>query len=276
MVFVFFQFEKPPMFFNQPAYELAQQTDADGKLPLLQARYDAVFAQKQAHVRSLTSAMQNGATDAAGAAQELVVQSQNELQALREELKTTMLAANPKLETKDSDYVFITFVLRYLPHGIIGLLVAVIFCAAMSSTAAELNALGSTTEVDFYRPLFKDDGSEAHYLIFAKMATAAWGLVAIGFALFANLASNLIEAVNILGSIFYGTILGLFLTAFFLKSVRGTAVFLAALLSQSMVLILFWNTKIGYLWYNLIGCVAVLLLASLLQKTIGRGEPVGS
>ncbi len=145
---------------------------------------------------------------------------------------------------------------------------AVIFCAAMSSTAAELNALGSTTVVDFYRPLLRPDASDKHYLRVAKWLTAGWGIVAISFALFANLVENLIEAVNILGSIFYGTILGLFLAAFFLRFVRGTAVFVAALISQTMVLVLFYTTKIGYLWYNVIGCAAVCLFSVILQKTI--------
>nr|MBA3385897.1 sodium:solute symporter [Chthoniobacterales bacterium] len=191
-----------------------------------------------------------------------------EIQKIRGEVKETLKSYNPQLETKDSDYVFITFVLHYLPHGLIGLLIAVIFCAAMSSTAAELNALGSTTEVDFYRPLIRSDASPEHYLRVAKLLTAAWGLVAIAFALFANVVENLIEAVNILGSIFYGTILGLFLSAFFLRFVRGSAVFVAALLSQTLVLVLFYSTNIGYLWYNVIGCAMVCVFATLLQKTI--------
>jgi Na+/proline symporter len=190
------------------------------------------------------------------------------MQKIRGEVKDTLKSYNPKIETKDSDYVFITFVLRYLPHGVIGLLMAVIFCSAASSTAAELNALGSTTEVDFYRLLVRPDASERHYLRVAELLTAGWGIVAIAFALFANLVENLIEAVNILGSIFYGTILGLFVTAFFLRFVRGSAVFTAALISQTLVLVLFKTTSIGYLWYNVIGCAAVCVLASLLEKTI--------
>jgi Na+/proline symporter len=197
-----------------------------------------------------------------------VVQAQDQLQGIRGEVKDTLKRYNPKVETKDSDYVFITFVLSYLPHGIIGLLMAVIFCAAASSTAAELNALGSTTEVDFYRPLIRPNGPDKHYLRVAELLTAGWGIVAIAFALFANLVENLIEAVNILGSIFYGTILGLFVAAFFLRFVRGTAVFIAAILSQALVLILFSTTDIGYLWYNVIGCAAVCLLSAVLEKTI--------
>ena len=272
MVFVFYQFEKPPMFFNQPAYEAAVQSDTDGKLPALQTRYDAAFAQKQTSLAALNVARQSGAEDATAAARENVKRDQAELQKIRSEVKDTLKAYNPELETKDSDYVFITFVLRYLPHGLIGLLVAVIFCAAMSSTAAELNALGSTTEVDFYRTLIRSDASERHYLIFAKLATAAWGIVAIGFALFANLLENLIEAVNILGSIFYGPILGLFVCAFFLRFVHGSAVFTAALIAQAIVVILYFNTNLGYLWLNPIGVAAVALSAILLQRTVFARE----
>ncbi len=262
MVFVFFQFEKPPMFFNQAAYQLAAQSDQTGRLSALQTRFDAAYVQKQNDLRALS------ARPSDSAAKDAVVRGENAIQEIRGEVKTVLKSVNLKLDTKDSDYVFITFVLKYLPHGIIGLLIAVIFCAAMSSTAAELNALGSTTEVDFYRLLVRPEASERHYLIVAKILTAVWGGVAIGFALFANLVENLLEAVNILGSIFYGTILGLFLTAFFLRKVRGTAVFAAALVSQSLVLVLFRVTDIGYLWYNLIGCAVVCALSAALQKTV--------
>ena len=268
MVFVFFQFEKPPMFFNQPAYQLAAEGDQAGRLAELQARYDAVHAGKQEQLSALKSAMDSGAQTAVDAAAAPVIAAQDQIRQIREEVKQTLKAHDPMIETKDSDYVFITFVLSYLPHGIIGLLVAVIFCAAMSSTASELNALGSTTEVDFYRPLFCRDASEGHQLLVAKLLTAGWGAVAIGFALFANLVENLIEAVNILGSIFYGSILGLFLVAFFVRFVRGSAVFIAALISQALVLILFYTTSISYLWYNVIGCATVVLISMILQRTV--------
>ena len=272
MVFIFFQFEKPPMFFNEPAYRTAAQSDQTGKLTELQARYDQVHAEKQQHLSALTTALKSEAESAIEAATAPMLAAEDQINRLRAEVKQTLQANNPAMETKDSDYVFITFILNYLPHGVIGLLVAVIFCASMSSTASELNALGSTTEVDFYRPLFCRDASERHQLFVAKLLTAAWGVVAISFALFANLVENLIEAVNILGSIFYGSILGLFLVAFFVRFVRGSAVFVAALMSQALVLILFYSTKIGYLWYNLIGCVAVLLFAMILQRMLFAAE----
>ena len=174
--------------------------------------------------------------------------------------------------------MFITFVLGHLPHGMIGLLVAVIFAAALSSKASELNALGATTTVDFYRHVLKRDASDAHYVAASKWFTAFWGLVALAFALFAHLVENLIQAINILGSVFYGVVLGLFLVAFFLRRVGGTAVFWSALTAQALVFGLYFTLNISYLWYNLIGCAACVLLSLILQAASGaRGntaEPV--
>jgi SSS family solute:Na+ symporter len=189
---------------------------------------------------------------------------------------------DPAMRTNDTDYVFLTFILGHMPRGVIGLLVAVIFCAALSASASEINALGSTTTVDLYRRLIRPDAGERHYVRVSKALTALWGCVAIGFALFAGLVENLIEAVNILGSLFYGTILGLFLTAFLLKRVRGTAVFLAAIGAEAVVIGLYLNPwySIGYLWFNVIGCVLVLLLAALLQSVLpasrGTVAPAGA
>ena len=262
IVFVFFQFEKPPLFFNQPALERAAHSGEAAHLAALQTGYDAAFAEKKSAVQRLTTEVNSTS------AIELVRQARQKVDRIRAEVKQTLKRADPKIETNDADYVFITFVLKYLPHGVIGLLIAVIFCAGMSSSASELNALGSTTVVDFYRPLLHPNASEAHYLFASKFLTALWGAVAICFALFANLVENLIQAINILGSIFYGSILGIFLVAFFLPFVRGSAVFFAVLISQTFVLILYSSTSIGYLWYNLIGCFAVLALASLFERTI--------
>jgi Na+/proline symporter len=148
------------------------------------------------------------------------------------------------------------------------LLIAVILCATMSATAATLNALGSTTAVDFYRPFIMPNASDRHYVVATQILTVAWGLVAIGVASFASLVENLIEAGNILGSIFYGTILGLFVVAFFVRQVRGSAVFFAALIAQTLVLLMFWKLSISYLWYNVIGCLAVLVFSLLLERTL--------
>jgi solute:Na+ symporter, SSS family len=162
-------------------------------------------------------------------------------------------------------------VMANLPRGVIGLLLAVILCAAMSSTASELTALGGCTVVDFYRRSFRKEATDAHYLRVAKIATGAWGLLAVAFAGFASLLDNLIQAVNILGSLFYGTILGIFLAAFFFRRLRATPVFTAAIASEVLVIGIWSGTKIGFLWFNVIGCVAVLAFSFALSATgLGR------
>jgi Na+/proline symporter len=169
--------------------------------------------------------------------------------------------------------VFVTLILHYLPHGFIGLLVAAFFAATFSSKAGELNALASTTTIDFYKHVIKRDANDEHCVVVSKWFTAFWGLVAIGFALFANLAENLIQATNIIGSIFYGVVLGLFLVAFFLKWIGGTAVFWSAIAAQALVLVMYATLKISYLWYNLIGCAACIGFSIVVQAVLGRIGP---
>jgi SSS family solute:Na+ symporter len=159
---------------------------------------------------------------------------------VREDAAAALRASHSSVTANDADYVFITFILHQLPHGVIGLLVAAFFAAALSSKAAELNALGSSTTIDFYRHVIKRDATDADCLTASKWFTALWGLVAIGFALYAHLVENLIQAVNILGSIFYGVMLGLFVVAFFVRWVGGGAVFWAALAAQALVFILYF------------------------------------
>ncbi|MFL6544234.1 MAG: sodium:solute symporter [Verrucomicrobia bacterium] len=267
IVFMFYQFEKPPVYFNQPAYQRAAENGYGPQLTGLQTRFDDVFMQKRAVIRAISSTSSNERDLAMTKLRELDVQARE----LRDRTKAVLEQAGVDPKNKDSDYVFITFILQQMPHGLVGLLIAVILCATMSATAATLNALGSTTAIDFYRPLIRPNASDHHYVVAAKALTAAWGLIAIGVASFASLVENLIEAGNILGSVFYGSILGLFLAAFFIRRVTGSAVFFAAVLAQSLVFVLFATTNIGYLWYNFIGCAAVLVLATLLQQTIFRG-----
>ena len=267
IVFMFYQFEKPPVYFNRPAYQRAAENGYGPQLTGLQTRFDDVFMQKRAVIRAISSTSSNERDLAMTKLRELDVQARE----LRDRTKAVLEQAGVDPKNKDSDYVFITFILQQMPHGLVGLLIAVILCATMSATAATLNALGSTTAIDFYRPLIRPNASDHHYVVAAKALTAAWGLIAIGVASFASLVENLIEAGNILGSVFYGSILGLFLAAFFIRRVTGSAVFFAAVLAQSLVFVLFATTNIGYLWYNFIGCAAVLVLATLLQQTIFRG-----
>ena len=266
IVFMFYQFEKPPVYFNQPAYQRAMESSYAPQLTQLQMQSDKVFAQKRAAIRAVSTASSSERDATTNELRKLDAQAH----ALRDQTKAVLVQAGVDPKSKESDYVFITFILQQMPHGIVGLLIAVILCATMSAMAATLNALGSTTAIDFYRPLIRPNASDHHYVIAAQALTAAWGLIAIGVASFASLVENLLEAGNILGSVFYGSILGLFLTAFFIRRVTGSAVFFAALIAQMLVFVLFATTNIGYLWYNLIGCAAVLIFASILQQTLFR------
>jgi len=176
----------------------------------------------------------------------------------------------PEVESNDKDYVFLRFIMDYLPHGFIGLLITTIIAAGMSATASGLNALGATTTVDIYKRLIRKEASEKHYVIASKSFTVMWGLIAIGFASIGSLFENLIQFVNIIGSIFYGTVLGIFLSAFLIRSMSSNAVFIAALIAQTIVLVCYWTTDIGFLWYNVIGCGGVVitgLLIDLLLKS---------
>src|SRR5256886_3266136 len=270
LVFMFYQFEKPPVYFNQPAYERAVERGYGQQLATLQTQFNGIFERKRAAIHAVSSESSASSSSEHDAAMTRVRELDAQAHEVRNRTKSVLEQAGADPKSKESDYVFITFILQQMPHGLGGLLIAVSLCATMSATAATLNALGSTTAIDFYRPLIPN-ASDHHYVVAAKALTASWGLIAIGVASFASLVENLIEAGNILGSVFYGSVLGLFLAAFFLRRVRGSAVFFAALLAQSLVFVLFATTNIGYLWYNFIGCAAVLVLATLLQQTIFRG-----
>src|SRR5438874_6289610 len=271
LVFMFYQFERPPVYFNQPAYERAVERGYGQQLATLQTQFNDIFERKRAAIRAVSSESSASSSSERDAAMTRVRELDAQVHEVRNRIKSVLEQAGADPKSKESDYVFITFILQQMPHGLVGLLIAVILCATMSATAATLNALGSTTAIDFYRPLIRPDASDHHYVVAAQVLTAAWGLIAIGVASFASLVENLVEAGNILGSVFYGSILGLFLAAFFSRRVTGSAVFFAALLAQMLVFVLFATTNIGYLWYNLIGCATVLILAPVLQQTIFRG-----
>jgi solute:Na+ symporter, SSS family len=270
MVFVFYQYNLPPVHFKVSNVEMIEGSAKAEEYLALEARHREIFDEKKEALADLQAARMAGDEKQVAESELLIRQYQAETEATRQEVKDLLTSVDESTETKDSDYIFLSFILEYLPVGVIGLLLAVIFSAAMSSTASELNALASTTTVDFYMRLVKKDGAEKHFVHASKLFTAFWGLVAIGFALFANLVENLIEAVNILGSIFYGSILGIFLVAFFIKVIKGPAVFWAAVISQLVVIVLFKTTDIAYLWYNVIGCFGVIALAFAINLVINK------
>ena len=195
-----------------------------------------------------------------------IAQLDSQERAQRQQAKALIKQADPTQETNDKDYVFITFILGYLPQGLIGLLLAVILSAAMSSTASELNALSATTTVDLYQRN-RQGKIPAHYVKASKAFTLLWGIIAILFASFGSLVENLIQLVNIIGSVFYGTILGVFLVAFFIKHVQGKAVFWAAVVSELLILYIYSQDWVGFLWLNLLGAVFTVALSLLLQLT---------
>ncbi|QRK05642.1 sodium:solute symporter [Archangium violaceum] len=265
LVFVFYQFTAPPLLFNQPLRARVQATAQADEFARIEDQWARVQADKRAEADRYLAARESGDRAAETSARERLVAVSGVADKLRTEAKAVVARALPGVETKDSDYIFISFVKDWMPSGLVGLLITVIVAAAMSSIASELNALGATTTVDFYRRVVRRDATDRQVLVASKLFTVFWGLVAVAFASFASLLDNLIQAVNILGSLFYGTVLGIFLVAFFFKSVRGNAVFLAALTSQGTVLALFAFTGISYLWFNVIGCVLVVAVGLTIQ-----------
>ncbi|TXB63376.1 sodium:solute symporter family transporter [Phaeodactylibacter luteus] len=270
LVFVFFQFQQPPLHFNSANVEKVEESAYAEDFANLQAQHNTLFLNQQGEVYSLMQAIEQEDEAAISQAQQRLQEFRQTDRELREEAKGLILQADPIAKVKDTDYVFITFVTNYLPVGLVGLLLAVIFSAAMSSTSSELNALATTTVVDLYRRSWVTGKSDRHYLNASKLFTAGWGVVALIFASTASLFENLIQAVNIIGSLFYGAILGIFLVAFFMKQIKGRSVFLAALIGEALVLIIFALNameviEIAYLWLNLIGCLIVMALAYLLH-----------
>ena len=275
LLFVFYQFERPPVFFNQPEWQRHAQGPEGHAFHVLEERYVVAVADNEKAIRAWLQTRTSHAPAAEPIARAAMLETNRRAVAIRSEAKAALLAADPRAKTKDSDYVFVTFILAKLPHGLIGLLIAVIFAAALNSLAAELTALSTTTTIDFwryFRPLAAAD--EARNVRVARWFTAVWGLAAVSFALLAGFAENLIEAVNIVGSIFYGVVLGIFLVAFFFRRVGGREVFVAALAAQALVITMFLSLNIGYLWYNFIGCAACIAFSVLLQTVLGpRASP---
>ncbi len=277
LVFIFFQFQRPPVHFNSANLQKIEGTAYEDDLVQLEQQHTAIFDERQGVIQDMVGAIRQDDEAAISAAQTQIAELDAQDDAIRSEVKDLILTVDPASKTEDTDYVFITFVINYLPVGLVGLLLAVIFSAAMSSTSSELNALATTTVIDLYRRSLSKDKSDGHYLRASRWFTIMWGVVALIFALTANLFENLIQAVNIIGSLFYGAILGIFLVAFFLKQVGSRAVFLAALIGESIILIIFYLTSQGiielaYLWLNLIGCALVMVLAYILYL-LGMDKP---
>ncbi len=276
MVFVFYQFNQPPMFFNQTLVEDLKTKENYTAYNELQKEYDEVFIEKKAAIEELADIIPARDENDINSQSEKVNQLNQKSNLIREEAKKVISEALPEAETNDRDYIFMNYVMHNLPIGVIGLLFAVIFSAAMSSTSSELNALGSTTMIDFYKRNINKNASDKHYLLYSKLFTLGWGILAILFASYLSLFENLIQAVNLIGSLFYPTVLGIFVVAFFFKKIGSGAVFIAAIVSQIMIILIHYLNTIGaagiftmgYLWYNALGCILVVLFGMIFQKIV--------
>ena len=260
MVFVFYQFNSSPINFNPQSVEVVTNSSYEKEYNSLEKQLNIIFDEKQNQINNYLS----GNYDAKYGLSELELKEKE----LRKNAKSLITLAskekNIKVETNDKDYVFITFILNNLPKGLIGLLLAVILSAAMSSTSSEINALATTTAIDIYKRN-KKNVTDQEVLKYTKIFTFFWGIIAIVIASIAYLADNLIQLVNIIGSIFYGNVLGIFLIAFFLKFIKSNAIFIGAIITQIIIIYGWYNDWMPFLWLNLFGCFVVIAISSALQ-----------
>ena len=274
MVFVVHQFNATPIHFNPVETRRVEASSLAGEFRVLQAEHDALAETKRAEIEALLEARRAGDRAAEASAATSIDNIHAQALDVRLQAREIVRQVNPGSDGNDVNYIFLSFVLASLPVGVIGLVLAMVFAASMSSTASELNALASTTIVDIYRRFWKRARSDRHLVMVSKVATVVWGALAILFAEYANRLGSLVEAVNILGSLFYGTILGIFLLAFYVKRVGGTAVFLGALAGEIAVVVCFVATDISFLWYNVVGCLGTIACALVISLPGGhRGRP---
>jgi solute:Na+ symporter, SSS family len=276
LVFVYYQYNQPPIFFNENLTEQVMQTEYADDFRNLESEYMTVFNTKRETVFQLNAAIDEGDESVIADVKSELNALQKESDELRAEAKALVGTALPESETNDKDYIFMTYVMKVFPVGIVGLLFAVIFSAAMSSTSSELNALGSTTTIDFYKRKINQNQTDNHYLKSSKYFTLAWGILAIIFASTLSLFENLIQAVNLIGSLFYPTVLGIFVVAFFFKKIKSNATFIGAILSQMVIILVHYlningiagHLTMGFLWYNALGCILVVLFSFILNFII--------
>ncbi|HEY8780254.1 MAG TPA: sodium:solute symporter [Mucilaginibacter sp.] len=265
LVFAFYQFNRPPMFFNQYEVKQVKQSAYANQYNDLENQYSAAFGDRKNKADELVKAFDSKDQRKINEAQAALKIADKKSKDIRQEAIGVMKKNNNKANEDDTNYVFLSFVTRYLPRGLIGLLVAIVFLASMGSTASALSSLASTSVVDIYKRTINPGASDKNYLVASRLATIFWGLVCISMALYASKVGNLLEYVNKLGSYIYGTILGVFIVAFYLKNIRGNAVFIAAIITELLIIILGNYEVVAYLWLNGIGCILVIIIAWLIN-----------
>ncbi|MGO1243098.1 MAG: sodium:solute symporter [Sphingobacteriaceae bacterium] len=266
LVFAYYQFNTAPLFFNQVEVNKIENSAYKEEYAEIMARHEQLSEEKTLVVRQLTGALKSD--DQAKIDQSRVaLQAKNQQdKVLRKQVEELLVKNDPTAELNDNNYIFLSFVTSTFPKGFIGLLIAIIFLASMGATASAINSLSSTTVVDIYKRFVNKRASDQGYLNASRVFTLIWGLITLGVALYASQLGNLLEAVNILGSLFYGTILGVFLVAFYVKQIGGKAVFWAAIMSEILIFALWWSDVMAYLWLNLVGCVCVIVFGLILQQ----------
>ncbi len=265
LVFAFYQFNRPPLFFNQYEVKQVKESTYGKEYEHIESQYVQAFEARKQRADDLIFAFDSKNKQKIEAAKVELQKADNQSTALRKAAIGIMKKNNQKANEDDTNYVFLTFVTQYLPKGLIGLLVAIVFLASMGSTASALNSLASTSIVDVYKRIINPNASETNYLIASRLATVFWGVVCVIMALYASKVGNLLEFVNQLGSYLYGTILGVFVVAFYLKSIKGNAVFIAAIITEVLICILGFYQVVAYLWLNAIGCILLVILATLIS-----------
>jgi len=266
LVFTFYQYNRPPVFFNSFELNKLEQSSYNPQLKVLEKKYDKAFQEKQVEVNKLNAALDREDQPVIDQQRIALKIADEQTKTVRKEVTDLMLKNDKGADINDNNYIFLSFVTKYLPKGLIGLLIAIIFLASMGSTASALNSLASTSVIDIYKRLINKEASDEKYLKASRWSTVIWGVICIAMALYASKIGNLIEAVNILGSYIYGTILGVFLVAFYVKQVGGKAVFYAAIITEIVVCICGYQKVVAYLWLNVIGCLLVVLLAYVIQQ----------
>lgn len=274
LVFTFYQYHEPPIFFNPVETNKIEQSAYNADYQKIKKEYSVLHQEKLASLNGFVQAIHSDDEAQIANAKIELNQAEQKLQTCRKDATDLMLKHNEKADVNDSNYVFLTFVMNFLPVGMVGLIIAIIFLASMGSTASGLNSLAGTFIVDFYKRIIKKDNQQINYLKASRWATAAWGAFCIVVALYASKLGNLIEAVNILGSLFYGTILGIFLVAFYVKHVQSQAVFIAACIAEVFIIVAWQMDLTAFLWLNVLGCILVVGIAIILQIVLPQKKIV--
>ena len=264
LVFAFYQFTTPPLFFNQVKVEQVMDTQYAAEYQLLEDRHAELQARKRGHVLALTEALENDNQAVIERERAILGIAEANVQAVRKEAQALISKSNGE-DTNDVNYIFLRFVIDYLPAGLVGLLIAVILLASMGSVAAAFNSLASTTVIDIYKRLIKTEAPDRHYVYVSRLSTFGWGVFCIFVAQYASRLGSMIEAVNVLGSLFYGVILGVFLVAFYFKFIGSRAVFWGAVIGEGFVILSYLYELTAFLWLNLIGCSLVIGIAWLIE-----------